>query len=197
MRRSGGSTRLRRRCARCWASARPSLAARSFVHPSGVARCSWGACFRCVPHTPAVVGSRSPLRCAAVRPFCATPLRSGRARPPPGHAQPPHRRPIGRLARPRRLRVPRHIAPRGAPLPRAGGCAAGCRSIGAARAGPRRAGVRRCAALFPPPARGLRPALWGAHPQGRTPEGGERKNAPIRKLVHIFDPPQRARHVVN
>lgn len=154
MRRSGGSTRLRRRCARCWASARPSLAARSFIHPSGVARCSWGACFRCVPHTPAVVGSRSPLRCAAVRPFCATPLRSGRARPPPGHAQPPHRRPIGRLARPRRLRVPRHIAPRGAPLPRAGGCAAGCRSIGAARAGPRRAGVRRCAALFPPPPRG-------------------------------------------
>ena len=136
-----------------------------------------------------------PLRC--VRPFCATPLRSGRARPPPGHAQPPHRRPIGRLARPRRLRVPRHIAPRGAPLPRAGGCAAGCRSIGAARAGPRRAGGAPLRGAFPAPARGLRPALWGAHPQGRTPEGGERKNAPIRKLVHIFDPPQRARHVIN
>ena len=136
-----------------------------------------------------------PLRCSAPLLRHSATLRA--RSPPPGHAQPPHRRPIGRLARPRRLRVPRHIAPRGAPLPRAGGCAAGCRSIGAARAGPRRAGVRRCAALFPPPARGLRPALWGAHPQGRTPEGGERKNTPIRKLVHIFDPPQRARHVIN
>lgn len=101
------------------------------------------------------------------------------ARPPPPSPRPAAHRAAGRSAPPGgrlRCRVPVHRGCPGGSPPRGGAPLRGA---------------------FPAPARGLRPALWGAHPQGRTPEGGERKKAPIRKLVHIFDPPQRARHVVN
>ena len=148
------------------------------------------------PVPPSVVGSRS----AYGRPFCATPLRSGRARPParrrgplaaaPSRPRPPCSAGVGRSPSPPpgRSLVPTRRAPAPALL-------RGRRGAGKRRAGAPPRGGRASRSPSPAPARGLvglraarsPAAKWDAQLPLRP-----RRDAPDRKEVHHFFDPVRA-----